>query len=193
MANTNAPFGFKEDGLAGGASAPTAALVERQILYTDSAIFKGDPVLNVAGGYISKWVNGSDRKLLAGVFNGCRYLSLSQGKVVYSNYWPGSDAAAGTVFGYITPCIPGAAQQFYVQAASGPITFADIGQNADVTMGAGNTITGLSTSTLSDLGTAATLPFVITGLYPGVGNGSDPATAYNIVIVASNNAGAGGI
>lgn len=192
MANVSAPNGFMTDGTIG--SAPNAELVERQVAYDNATkIFMGDPVLNLATGYIGQWVNGTANYLMAGIFNGCRYLSLSQGKVVYSQYWPGADAAANSVFASLIPVYPGVPQKFIVQANAGPITLADIGQNADVTVGTGSTITGLSGATLSNLGTTATLPFTIIGLYAGVGNGSDVATAYNKVIVASNVGGQTGI
>lgn len=194
MANTNAPFGFKENGVAGGGAAPTMSMVTRQIAYNNTTkIFHGDPVLNLDTGYIGQWVNGTAARLMAGIFNGCRYLSLSQGKVVYSNFWPGGDAAAGTVFADITPTLPGVPLQFIVQAASGPIVFADIGQTADVTVGTGSTITGISGASLANLGTTATQPFVVTGLYEGAGAGADAASAYNWVYVAFNSASLQGI
>ena len=31
---------------------------------------------------------------LAGVFAGCKYLSVAQKRTVWSNYWPGSDVAS---------------------------------------------------------------------------------------------------
>lgn len=194
MANTNAPFGFKYDGVAGGGAAPTVSMITRPILYTDTTkIFHGDPVINAASansnsalGYICQWAATPTTGNIAGIFNGCRYLSLSQGKVVYSPFWPGGDAASGSVYAEIIPFFPGVPLQFYVQAASGPITAAQVGQNAEISIGTGSTVTGISGASLTGVATTSTLPWRITGLYAGVGPGSDTGSAYNWVYVAPN-------
>ena len=103
MANTNTPFGFQEYyGGAGGA--PTFAQSTRRVASTDStAIFFGDPVMPVvstANGYITQASPGTT--VVAGIFVGCKYLSTSQKRTVWSNYWPRSDVAStDTVTGYI--------------------------------------------------------------------------------------------
>ena len=93
MANTFAPNGFLQyQGGAGGA--PTFAQSTRKIASGNStAIFTGDPVMPVIGtatGYITQGAAGTT--VLAGIFVGCKYLSTSQKRVVWSAYWPGSDA-----------------------------------------------------------------------------------------------------
>ena len=57
-------------------------------------IYQGDPIKVLSTGYVAQWTNGTASTALAGIFVGCRYLSTSQGKTLFSNYWPGSDAAA---------------------------------------------------------------------------------------------------
>ena len=55
------------------------------------------------------------------------------------------------------------------------------------TVGAGNAIATIDQSTATSSGTTVQLlPFRITGLYPGVGNGSDPSTPFNVARVAFN-------
>lgn len=187
MANTNAPFGFRQT--KGTGSVPTYEQSVRVIDKDDTtAVFFGDPVEPLATGYIARGDGTTGNEGIAGIFVGCKYLSISQKRTVWSNYWPGSDAAQD-VEAYIVND-PNA--QFVVQAASsisGGITFADIGATAGYTIGSGNTATGISAATLSGVGPAtATLPFRIVGLVtePPGANGTELATS-NHVIVAFNN------
>jgi len=89
MANTFAPFGFRQ--YSGTGSAPTYEQVTLfgGIDYNQSAIYYGDPVQRVSSsdGTIKQGVaNGSTGSTLAGVFVGCKYLSTSQKRTVWSNY-----------------------------------------------------------------------------------------------------------
>lgn len=199
MANTLAPFGFVQ--FSGTGSAPTYEQVSMKIASSNStAIFFGDAVVPVIGsstGYIKQatttWTSPAT---LAGVFVGCKYLSTSQKRVVWSNYWPGSDAN-GDVEAYVVND-PNA--QFKVQAAAGPLTAANVGNNINVDLTtSGNTSTGISGMAVSGPATTATLPFRIVSLLstggvavpngspPPGSNGTDTASAYNYVVVAFNN------
>jgi len=152
---------------------------------------------------------------VAGVFVGCRYLSTSQKKVVWGNYWPGADAT-GDVTAYV---ITDPNAQFIVQTANSNTTasavgLASVGQNIsfnynDYTATGetnGNTANGLSTFFAdqyslianSSAGSASNsfLPFRIISLAnytPGQTsplvsiNGNDSTTAYNKIIVGFNN------
>ena len=150
---------------------------------------------------------------VAGVFAGCKYLSVSQKRTNWSNYWPGSDAS-GDVEAYV---ITDPNARFVVQSANSATAAsamgqAQVGQNIsfnwqDSTATGetnGKTATGLSTmfvdqATSSQAGTAANsfLPFRIVALanfMPGqvsplAGiNGFDAAAAYNELVVGFNNA-----
>lgn len=192
MANTNSPFGFLQYyGGAGGA--PTFAMSERRIASTDTtAIYFGDPVMPVistANGYITQASPGTTT--VAGIFAGCKYLSVSQKRTVWSRYWPGADAS-GDVIAYV---IDDPAAQFIVQSSwSSPLatsltTFGTtpVGQYCQFAIGTGNASTGASGAYVSTLGTTATYPFVVTDLAVGFGNGGDPTTRYYNVVVGFNN------
>lgn len=199
MANTFAPFGFSQTGNAEG-TVPNFALTTRKILYSNTdKIYTGDPVKMVAGGYIEQWDAAVAVSQLAGIFVGCEYLSTAQGRVVWSAYWPGADCAVDAT-AYIVPASPGSFPTFVVQTANSAttavaVTQADIGQNIDVALGTGSTVTGRSGAyaDINTMGTTATLPFRIVGLYPGVGNGSDATSAYNWIEVQANVAGTTGV
>jgi len=211
MPNNNAPFGFsQQQGAVGAAS--NFELINMPIAYNDSTkIYTGDPVKRLNTGYIAQWTAATAVSQLAGIFVGCEYLSSSQGKMVQSPYWPGADVASSaqsTIRAKIIPCNLAIPSKFLVQSDATGIAFADIGQNIDVALGTGSTLTGQSGAYLDTgtLGTAATLPFRIVGLYGGAwgagGNGGvQPGTtgpysgsatgAYNWVIVQANVSGAG--
>jgi hypothetical protein len=194
MANTSAPFGFRQ--WSGTGSAPTYEQTVAQIAYSNTTpIFFGDPVVQLNTGYIAQASSNSVQ--IAGIFVGCKYLSTSQKRTVWSNYWPGSDTS-NAVEAYV---INDPNAQFIVQSGNGgPVTFASVGNNIGFGVGAtnGNTSNGLSTYYVdfATINTTNTLPFRIVSLagYSPYGssflagqNGYDTTTAYNSVIVAFNN------
>lgn len=150
---------------------------------------------------------------VAGVFAGCKYLSVAQKRTVWSNYWPGSDAAADVEAYVVTD--PNA--RFVVQTGNSATTATAMGQNQvgqnisfswqdNLATGEtnGRTATGLSTmfadqATSSQAGTTSNqfLPFRIVALanflpgqvspFTGV-NGFDVADRYNELVVGFNNA-----
>ena len=188
MANTSAPFGFRQ--YQGNGAAPTYEQVAVSIAYNSTNIFFGDPVEPDAGGTVSQGDGTTAAAGIAGIFVGCQYLSTSQKRTVWSNYYPGgTDPASGTIVGYIVND-PNA--KFIVQAdssISGGIVQTDVNATAGYTIGSGNTSTGISAATLSGVGpTTATLPFRIVSLVtqPPGSNGTEIATS-NYVIVAFNN------
>ena len=97
MANTNAPFGFRQ--YSGNGSAPTYEQVAVVIDYNATNIFFGDPVTWQSDGTVAlSAATGATPAALgiAGIFVGCKYLSVSQKRTVWGNYWPGSDVAPAT-------------------------------------------------------------------------------------------------
>jgi len=183
MANTNAPFGFRQ--YRGLGSAPTYEQSVRLISSANTnAIYFGDPVKSLNTGYIDR---GTASAAIAGIFAGCKYLSTSQKRTVWSNYWPGADASAD-VEAYI---INDPNAQFVVQAGGTAVTFADIGNNIDFDLGTGNASTGISGAFATGVASTITLPFRVVGLVtqPPGANGTDPTSAYDQIIVSFNNVG----
>lgn len=186
MANTFAPFGFRQ--WSGLGSSPTFEQSTMLIASGNAtAIFYGDAVVPVTGsatGYIKQAT--ASTVALAGVFVGCKYLSVAQKRTVWSNYWPGSDAN-GDVTAYV---INDPNAQFLVQAGGATLlnnTY--IGQNVQLAVGTGTTANGISGMYVQSPATTATLPFRIVSTVvdpPGV-NGTDNTTIYNYLIVQFNN------
>jgi hypothetical protein len=182
MANTNSPFGFRQ--YSGTGSAPTYEQNVRYIASNNTtAIYFGDAVIPLTTGYIGQAGVSSVR--MEGIFAGCKYVSTSQKRTVWSNYWPGSDASAA-VEAYV---IDDPNAQFLVQAGGTAIGLADIGLYIQFNLGTGNTATGISGAFVESPAVTATLPFRIIGfdVDPPGANGSDIASAYNYVIVGFNN------
>jgi hypothetical protein len=184
MANTQAYNGFSQ--YSGTGSAPTYEQVVATIQSTyTTAIFSGDPVEPNATGYI---IQGTGSTTIAGIFVGCKYLSTSQKRTVWSNYWPGSDNT-GNVEAYI---INDPNAQWVASGDSSTTLWvqAAINANCGYAIGTGNTANGISGAYLDSttINTTSTLPFRILGyvIDPPGANGTETG-AYRKVIVAFNS------
>jgi len=195
--NTNAPFGFIP--YRGNGAAPTYELATRYIKSDNTTkVFQGDPVIPLTTGYITQMSAGGTVRC-EGIFSGCKYLSTSMKRTVWSNYWPGSDASSDVeAYLYSNPQM-----QFEVQssdsAGTAAVAFANIGEYVNIGYGIGlsgtpngNTANGLSTASVNvaTLATTVTHPFIVVGLIdsPPGAEGTDAASEFNRVIVAFNNA-----
>lgn len=161
---TFAPFGMRS------ANHPTGW--DRAMPYTIASgygvsIFKGDPVILNTNGTVTAGVPASD---LLGMFNGVEYIDI-QGKPNVSNFWPANQVTmAGT---FPTAYVSDDPQTVFEIQANGPIPQTALLDQADLVVGAGNTMTGLSTAALS-----ATLAGVgVQGQFRIVGFNLDPANA----------------
>ena len=203
MANTQVQFGFQHIGYLPG-YAPDYQPQTFPILRTFSGVIGfGDPVgkLNATSpyiGYATTAAGGNATTPIMGVFAGCQYTpSGGLGIPVWSPGWPGNTVAADATAYVISS--PGAL--FKVAALNTAISSANVGEVVGFTSAvAATTVGGMfsgatidqSTVTASAVGTYSgttfsMLPFKIISLYQGVGNGSDPTTAYNWAVVGFNN------
>ena len=185
MANTNAPFGFRQ--YSGTGSAPTYEQVAVAIGYNTTNIFFGDPVEPVNDGTVAQGDGTTAAAGIAGIFVGCQYLSVSQKRTVWSNYYPGgTDPATGTITGYI---INDPNAKFVVQSDGTGVASTDINATVGYAIGSGNTANGISGAYLSGLGpTTSTLPFRVVGLVTDPpGSAGTASGGYNWAIVAFNN------
>lgn len=193
MANTFAPFGFSPDSTSNGPV--NFRISTRRIASSATAIYHGDavvPVTGTANGYIKQAT--ASTVPLAGIFWGCKYLSTSQKRVVWNNYWPGSDAT-GDVEAYVIDdpnsrfIVATSGSAFQITGSLSTFTSSPVGQLAQLNVGSGNTTSGISGMYLDTVGTTATYPFIITNLVtnPPGANGADPTTNYNWVEVGFNN------
>lgn len=193
MANT-APGsynGFQQ--YSGTGSAPTYEQVAGTAAY-NATIYFGDPVvINGSTGYIAQASTTSgttSATAIAGVFVGCKYLSVSQKRTVWSNYAPGTDVSSSNTVEVYYVNDPNA--KFAVWSDATGIAQADTGSTCGFDIGTGNASNGISGAFLN-YGTSGpnsdgTGPFRIVGLVgnpPGT-NGTEWG-AYARVVVAFNN------
>jgi hypothetical protein len=191
MANATALFGFRHIGFLSG-GAPDFQMQPRAIQSTNSTkIGNGDPVLKDTNntGYI---VRGSGALAtttpIEGVFQGCQCVPSAGVPPTWLPSFPGSTQADAT--GYIINA-PNAL--FLVGTLQTALVTANIGNAINFTTGTPNAQTGFSVAlvdqaTATATGTTASLlPFKVVQLYQGIGNGSDPTTNNNWVVVTFNN------
>lgn len=195
MANTNAPFGFRQ--YRGRGSTPSYEQVTFKnggIDYNATVIYYGDPVVRVGTGdgtiKQAAGAAGGSTVTMAGIFHGCKYLSTVTKKTEWSNYWPGgSPVTSGnqsTIEAYV---INDPNAQFVVQSDSTGVAQADVGANFDFNIGTGTAANGLSGAYLLHTGvTTAAYPFTLQELVldPPGANGT-ASGAYNLAVVSWNN------
>jgi len=185
MANTAAYNGFQQ--YSGTGSAPTYEQVAVLISSSSTtAIYNGDPVEPDANGFIVRGTTSSSsgNTQIAGIFIGCKYLSVSQKRIVWSNYWPGSDNS-GNIEAYI---INDPNAKFVAQFGNVSVAQSYVNSGVGFNIGTGNANNGLSGAFLATLATDSSMPFKVVSLVtepPGV-NGTESG-AYQRPIVAFNN------
>jgi len=185
MANVQSAFGFKHIGFLSGGS-PDYQLATRLIQSTNTTkIFRGDPVQK-SGSYIVQGSNNTTT--IDAVFDGCVYVPVGGGTPIWSPFWPGSAASDATAYIINAPN-----SLFLAAALNTAITTTNIDNGIGFSIGTGSTVGGgfsgatLDVSTVISTASASTLPFKVYSLYQGIGNGSDPTTPYNWVVVTFNN------
>lgn len=198
MANTFAPFGFRQAGTLEG-SQPTMGITRRYLASSDASLyFTGDPVQLSSGanpGFIAQpTVGNSSVETILGIFAGCEFFSPTVGRVVWSSFFPGNVGSSSPCNAYI---IEGEDNMFLVQCTTSAVVGTSaIGQNigfASSLQAAGNQTTGISNVALlsSTVGATTTLPFRIvdtsSNLLPPGTNGADGTTAGSVILVSFNN------
>jgi hypothetical protein len=195
MANTNAPFGFRQ--YSGTGSSPTFEQVAVRINYNAGAIYFGDPVTLQADGSVAQSAStGATPGILgiAGIFVGCEYVSVAQKRKVWSNYWPGSDVASSNyVTGYV---INDPTAKFVAQSDStGLANPADVNATIGFVIGTGTAANGLSgayldSTTLNTATYNVNAPFRVVSIVtdpPGSQGSVGNSQAYDWAIVAFND------
>jgi hypothetical protein len=180
MTNTLSPKGFQAYGLVDG-TPPNFGMARGKMAYNASACYSGD-VLVVSGGKLAVTTNfGGSGAAVAGVAVSFSWVSTAQNRRVWQNWYPGNDSRGNQDVD--VDYINNPQSLFIVQADGGPVTQAQVGQFTGPTTGTGNAASGLSGQSLYSTTTGAigTLPFYVYKLVQAPA--TDPASAYNQVIV----------
>lgn len=183
MANTAAPIGFLQD--RGTGATPTYEQVVRKAQYNAAAMYPGDPVTTQADGTIAIASPGTTQ--IAGIFLGCKYLSVAQQRIIWSANWPGSDVASGNYVECYICNDPNA--QFLVQSGSVGLTLADVGANVQFNIGTPDAYSKRSGAYVESPNTTNTLPFRVLGIVtsPILGVPNPIEGAYAWAYVGFNN------
>mgnify|MGYP003635133097 FL=1 len=195
MANTNGAYGLRPISMQGATPNSTGLSEYRIAAGNTNKLYQGQAVIPLATGVIDDLQAAAGGNVaIAGVFGGCEYTSSSTGKVVWSNYWPGSGADTAypvKAFVYDDP------NQLFSVATSNVVAGADTEAEvrtavfANIALATGNsgsTTTGMSSAT-ADLNTIAatnTLALRIMGIVEDPDN-ADFTVAGIPLIVRINN------
>lgn len=182
MANDFAPFGFLQN--AGTGSTPTYEQVPRVSQYNAAAMYRGDPLISLSDGTVK--IATASTVQLAGIFAGAEYLSVSQQRKIWNNYWPGNDVASGQ---YPTISIindPNA--KFIAQSGSVGLTLADVDANVQLNIGTPNAYTKQSGAYVESPGVTNTLPFRVVSIVttPALAFPNPVEGPYALAILAFN-------
>jgi hypothetical protein len=144
MANLDAPFGLRPVRYLSGA--PWNGAYNEYPIASGYAtdLFFGDPVKAVAGGTIERAAAGDT---ILGVFIGCRYSPSAAEKAAgvvpqQRKYWPASTVAADAKAMVVDD--PAVIYEVQADDDSADIAATDAGGNADLLIGTGSAVTGLS-------------------------------------------------
>jgi len=182
MANADKAFGLKPLGnlSATGGQKQFGYVIEAE----SDPIYQGD-LVTVYDGYLVQF-DPATHTAAVGVFNGCNYVNPTTGKPTWSNNWQGLSVDAQA------DVLDDPSQLFIVQSA-GTVAQADIGMNADVVVGTGNDVTGVSGMEISGtMEKTAALNLKIVGLYNVPGN-SFGANAVVVVKINEHLYGSAGV
>jgi len=188
MANNDKAFGLRPLGNLAGTGA------QKQYGYEIAdnqagAIFQGD-LVTLKDGYILQF-NPSAHTAAVGVFNGCFYNDPTTQKPTFINYYPGS---INITQGKILAEVLDDPSQMFILQNDGTSAQANYGKNADIVVGTGNTVTGLSANELdtSTIANTAALNLKIIGLWD-VPNNAIGANAVVVVKINEHLYGSAGV
>jgi|TARA_R110002095_G_scaffold27723_2_gene27737 hypothetical protein len=197
MANSNGSFGLRPIGIVGQGANTTGATEYRIKSNNNTKLYQGNPCIPTADGTVIAAAAAGGAVGLVGVFWGCEYVRLTDGKTIWSNSWQGTSAGVDTNFPIKAFVYDNPMQTFTIATSS------TVGSNFDTeallraavflnanfaAANAGNDTTGISTGTLNVTTIAATaaLHLRVIGIQDDPDN-SDFTVAGIPVIVRLNN------
>ena len=194
MANSNGAFGLRPYGILGSAANTTGTTEYRIASDNSNPIFQGMAVIPLAGGVIDDLQAAAGGTVsIAGVFNGCEYVSSTTGETIFSNTWPGSGADSNfpvKAFLYDNPA------QLFTIATSNVVAAANTEAEVRAAVFANIAFaTGNSGSTTTGIATTNTLALRIMGIMDDPDNSDFTAAGIPLIVRINNhfNAPAGSI
>jgi hypothetical protein len=196
MANINGAFGLRPIAKVGqnANSMGVSGYTSYEIASDNStAIYQGSPVIPLSTGYIALVGAAAGGSVgLLGSFQGCKYVSSTTGKPIWSNYWPGSGADSNHPVEAFVADDP---MQLFVIGTDATWTSkatarAAVFANAAFASGtSGSTTTGMSSATLgvSTINTTNTLNLRIMGWVDDPSNADFTAAGIGATVRLNNH------
>jgi len=188
----SAPYGFRPINSVDGKPYAGATRQLPISASDNTAIYYGDIVALVDGGYISKSGVTDDSTTSAanytyGVFMGCQYTN-GQGQTVQAQYYPGTSVTNAIAYVVDDPMAAFKVAVVYANSAVTTVNASIVGVNMAVDQGTGSSTTGDSGAGVlvatNNLGNAATLPVRCVAVVPETATST---TAFTEVVVKINN------
>jgi len=196
MANSNGSFGLRPMGKIGQSTNSTGMTEYRIASDNSNPIFQGMAVIPLAAGVIDDLQAAAGGNVaIVGVFGGCEYVSSTNGKTIFSDFWPGSGADStfpvkafvyddpNQLFTIATSNVVAAAN---TEAEIRAAVFANI---AFATGNSGSTTTGISSATadLDTIATTNTLALRIMGIQNDPDNSDFTAAGIPLIVRINNH------
>jgi hypothetical protein len=189
MTNTFAPNGFQESSSVPGL-AQNFGMTNGAMAYNASACYSGDPLVLSSGKVAVASTTGNTGAAIAGIARSFKWISIAQNRVVWQNYYPGSDSVnnadvvcyfQGSPQGLFTVQVSDAGA---AGSGTNKAVQADVGSFFNFYTGTGSTNSGMSGFSLdyaTKNSTQGSLPFVLQAILQQPI--TDPTSANNLVVV----------
>lgn len=196
MANINGAFGLRPMAKLGQGANSTgiSGYTPYEIANANSnAIYQGSPVIPLSTGYIDIVGAAAGGSVsLVGAFMGCKYVSSTTGKPVWSNYWPGSGADSNHPVEAFVADDP---SDLFVVASDASLTSkatmrSHVFANANFSSGtSGSTTSGMSSAALavSTVATTAALHLRIMGWVDDPSNADFASSGIGVIVRLNNS------
>ena len=192
MANQETAYGLRPIGLVGNAANTTGVTQYEIASNNTNALFNGAIVVPTAAGVIDQAgaTSGGTTQAL-GVLMGVEYVDSSTKKVVFNNYWPGSNNVSVDTNFPVKALVADNPNQLFKVASDATLTdrataLTAIFANASLGTSArtGSTDTGRANGALSvsSIATTATLPLRIVGIMDDEANSDYTAAGIPLIV-----------
>ncbi len=192
MANQETAYGLRPIGLVGNAANTTGVTQYEIASNNTNALFNGAIVVPTAAGVIDQAgaTSGGTTQAL-GVLMGVEYVDSSTKKVVFNNYWPGSNNVSVDTNFPVKALVADNPNQLFKVASDATLTdrataltaiFANASLGTSARTGSTNTGRANGALSVSSIATTATLPLRIVGIMDDEANSDYTAAGIPLIV-----------
>ena len=192
MANQETAYGLRPIGLVGNAANTTGVTQYEIASNNTNALYNGAIVVPTAAGVIDQAgaTSGGTTQAL-GVLMGVEYVDSSTKKVVFNNYWPGSNNVSVDTNFPVKALVADNPNQLFKVASDATLTdrataltaiFANASLGTSARTGSTNTGRANGALSVSSIATTATLPLRIVGIMDDEANSDYTAAGIPLIV-----------